>query len=65
VDRVVFVRKLPKTKSGKIMRRIIRAVLRQEPLGDTSTLDDPAAFEETRKLIEQVRDEFKRAMQGP
>jgi len=65
VDRVVFVRKLPKTKSGKIMRRVIRAVLRQEPLGDTSTLDDPAAFEETRKLIEQVRDEFKRAMQGP
>jgi acetyl-CoA synthetase len=47
------------------MRRVIRAVLRQEPLGDTSTLDDPAAFEETRKLIEQVRDEFKRAMQGP
>jgi acetyl-CoA synthetase len=64
VDRVVFVRKLPKTKSGKILRRLLRAVLRQEPLGDISTLDDPAAFEETRKLIEQVRDEFKRAMQG-
>ncbi|MGC9210383.1 MAG: AMP-binding protein [Acidilobus sp.] len=64
VDRVVFVRKLPKTKSGKIMRRLLRATLRAEPLGDISTLDDPAAFEETRKIIEQVREEFKRAMGG-
>ena len=63
VDRVVFVRKLPKTKSGKILRRLLRAALAEEPLGDTSTLDDPAAFEETRKIIEQVRDEFKRLMQ--
>ena len=64
VDRVVFVKKLPKTKSGKIMRRLIRATLRGEPLGDTSTLDDPVAFEETRRVLEQLREEFKKAMQG-
>ncbi len=62
VDRVVFVRKLPKTKSGKIMRRLLRATLRDEPLGDISTLDDPAAFEETRRLLEQVKEEFKKMM---
>lgn len=63
VDRVVFVRKLPKTKSGKIMRRLLRAALNQEPLGDTSTLDDPAAFEDTRRMIEQVREEFRKLLQ--
>jgi len=55
VDRVVFFRKPPKTRSGKILRPTLRAVLRQEPLGNISTLDDPAASEETRKLIEQVK----------
>ena len=55
MDRVVFFRKPPKTRSGKIMRPTLRAVLRQELLGNISTLDDPAASEETRKLIEQVK----------
>ncbi|MGC9071219.1 MAG: AMP-binding protein, partial [Acidilobus sp.] len=62
VDKVVFTRRLPKTKSGKMLRRLLRATLRGEPLGDTSTLDDSQAFEETMAVIEWVREEFEKAM---
>jgi len=39
-DEIEFVDKLPKTRSGKIMRRILRAQEMGEELGDTSTLED-------------------------
>jgi acetyl-CoA synthetase len=38
-DELEFVTSLPKTRSGKIMRRVIRAKELGEPIGDTSTLD--------------------------
>ncbi len=37
---IEFVRSLPKTRSGKIMRRVLRAKEWGEPIGDTSTLED-------------------------
>ncbi len=37
---IEFVDKLPKTRSGKIMRRVLRAMDRGEPIGDISTLED-------------------------
>ncbi|ARM74718.1 AMP-binding protein [Acidianus manzaensis] len=52
IDKIVLVNKLPKTKSGKIMRRLIRAVVRKEDTGDISTLDDPEILEELRRAIE-------------
>lgn len=39
-DEIDFVDKLPKTRSGKIMRRILRAQELGQPVGDTSTLED-------------------------
>ena len=39
---------LPKTRSGKIMRRLLRDVAEGRELGDTSTLVDPAVFEAIR-----------------
>jgi acetyl-CoA synthetase len=47
-DRIYFVHNLPKTRSGKIMRRILRKVAAGEltDLGDTSTLADPAVVTE-------------------
>ena len=39
-DEIEFVDKLPKTRSGKIMRRILRAKELGMPLGDISTLED-------------------------
>ncbi|OGL29916.1 MAG: AMP-dependent synthetase [Candidatus Rokubacteria bacterium RIFCSPLOWO2_12_FULL_73_47] len=47
-ERVLFVRDLPKTRSAKIMRRVIRATyLGREP-GDLSSLENPAAVEAVR-----------------
>ena len=48
---IVFVPKLPKTRSGKIMRRILVALLRGQPIGDTSTLEDPTAVEALREAL--------------
>ena len=45
---IVFTPELPKTRSGKIMRRLLRDVAEQRPLGDTTTLADPAVVEEIR-----------------
>ena len=47
-DKIQFVSGLPKTRSGKIMRRILRKIAEGETanLGDTSTLLDPAIVEE-------------------
>jgi acetyl-CoA synthetase len=37
---IEFVASLPKTRSGKILRRMLRAKERNEPVGDISTLED-------------------------
>ena len=46
---VVFTPELPKTRSGKIMRRLLRDVAEQRVLGDTTTLADPGVVEEIRQ----------------
>jgi acetyl-CoA synthetase len=43
---IVFTPELPKTRSGKIMRRLLRDVSENRPLGDTTTLADPAVVSE-------------------
>jgi acetyl-CoA synthetase len=50
-DKIQFVSGLPKTRSGKIMRRILRKISEGDVnnLGDTSTLLDPAVVEEIKK----------------
>jgi acetyl-CoA synthetase len=49
---VVFTPELPKTRSGKIMRRLLRDVAEQRPLGDTTTLADPTVVEEIKTRAE-------------
>ena len=46
---IVFTPELPKTRSGKIMRRLLRDVAEKRPLGDTTTLADPTVVEEIRE----------------
>jgi acetyl-CoA synthetase len=46
---VIFTPDLPKTRSGKIMRRLLRDVAEGRDLGDTTTLADPAVVEEIRE----------------
>lgn len=45
-DELWFVKDVPKTRSGKIMRRVVRAKVLGEPLGDLSTLRNPEAVDE-------------------
>ncbi len=49
---VVFTDDLPKTRSGKIMRRLLRDVAEGRDLGDTTTLADPGVVEEIRRRAE-------------
>jgi acetyl-CoA synthetase len=47
-ERVLFVPALPKTRNGKVMRRVIRAAYLHENAGDLTALDNPAAVEAIR-----------------
>jgi acetyl-CoA synthetase len=44
--RIVWADDLPKTRSGKIMRRLLRDIAEHRQLGDVTTLRDPAVMEE-------------------
>jgi acetyl-CoA synthetase len=57
---VHFVEKLPKTRSGKIMRRILRAIVEDKPIGDVTTLEDEASVAEIKTTYE----EFKKMIKG-
>jgi acetyl-CoA synthetase len=46
---IVFTPELPKTRSGKIMRRLLRDVAEKRELGDTTTLAEPAVVEEIKE----------------
>jgi acetyl-CoA synthetase len=51
---VILVTDLPKTRSGKIMRRLLRDIAEGHQLGDTTTLRDPAVVEEIKQKADQV-----------
>jgi acetyl-CoA synthetase len=50
-ERVLFVRELPKTRSAKIMRRVIRATYLGKEPGDLSSLDNPRAIEAVSEAV--------------
>jgi len=50
-SRVFFVSALPKTRSGKLLRRAIQAVAEGRDPGDLTTMDDPAALQQITDLI--------------
>jgi acetyl-CoA synthetase len=56
---VIFTPELPKTRSGKIMRRLLRDVAEKRELGDTTTLADPTVVEEIkeRATSEETREQ--------
>jgi propionyl-CoA synthetase len=49
--RVRFVSGLPKTRSGKLLRRAIQAVCEQRDPGDLTTIDDPATLQQIKHLV--------------
>jgi propionyl-CoA synthetase len=50
-SRVIFVTALPKTRSGKLLRRAIQAVAEGRDPGDLTTMDDPAALQQIKDQI--------------
>jgi len=51
VGKVAIVEKLPKTRTGKVMRRVLRAMAMGQPLGDLSTLEDAEAIEQLKEKL--------------
>jgi acetyl-CoA synthetase len=56
-----FVSMLPKTRSGKIMRRVLKAVVLDRDPGDITTIEDEGSVEEARQAWAQIREETTRA----
>ncbi len=54
-EEVYFVTKLPKTRSGKIMRRVLKALVSDKPIGDVSTLEDKASVEEAKRAYSELK----------
>ncbi len=57
ISEINFVSMLPKTRSGKIMRRVLKAVVLGRDPGDITTIEDEGSVEEARQAWTQVREE--------
>jgi acetyl-CoA synthetase len=55
-----FVSMLPKTRSGKIMRRVFRAVTLDQDPGDISTIEDEGSVQEAREAWLQMKEEIQK-----
>jgi acetyl-CoA synthetase len=55
--RIVWADELPKTRSGKIMRRLLRDIAEGRALGDVTTLRDPSVMEELEAKVDAYEDE--------
>ena len=53
-----FVSMAPKTRSGKIMRRVLKALVQDRDPGDVSTIEDEGSIEEAREACRQLRAEI-------
>lgn len=62
-----FVEMLPKTRSGKIMRRVLKAVTQGRAAGDITTIEDEGSVEEAKHAWKQMREQLdaKLASVGP
>jgi acetyl-CoA synthetase len=54
-ETIYFVNKLPKTRSAKIMRRVVKAVVEGRPIGDVTTLDDDTSVEEMKNAYGELQ----------
>jgi len=58
-SQIYFVSKLPKTRSGKIMRRLLKAIANNETIGDTSTLEDSTAVTDVQNEFNEIQKAIK------
>ena len=59
VGEMNFVSMLPKTRSGKIMRRVLKAVILNRDPGDITTIEEEGSVDEARQAWQQMRAEIK------
>ncbi len=59
-----FVHSLPKTRSGKIMRRVFKAVILERDPGDITTIEDEGSVDEARRAWSEMRRELAEAQAG-
>ena len=57
---IYFVPKLPKTRSGKIMRRVLKAIAENDNVGDVSTLEDTAAVKDVQDAFTELQGAVKK-----
>ena len=55
--RIIWTDDLPKTRSGKIMRRLLRDIAEGRALGDVTTLRDPAVMEQLEEQVKELQTE--------
>lgn len=58
-EKIYFVNKLPKTRSGKIMRRLLKSIVNKETIGDITTLEDEASIEEVIHEMNEINKYLK------
>ena len=56
-DEIYFAAKLPKTRSGKVLRRVLKAVVNNTSIGDLTTLEDKSSVEEIIKVYQELKEE--------
>ena len=54
-QQIYFVSKLPKTRSGKIMRRLLKSIANNDNIGDISTLEDGTAVQEVQTAFDDLQ----------
>jgi len=59
-QQIYFVTKLPKTRSGKIMRRVLKAIASNENVGDVSTLEDSAAVMDVQNAFTDLQNAIRK-----
>lgn len=58
-EQIYFVSKLPKTRSGKIMRRLLKSIAKNDKIGDISTLEDGTAVSEIQSAFDELKKSVK------
>eukprot|EP00826_Nyctotherus_ovalis_P022648 TRINITY_DN1750_c0_g1_i7.p1 TRINITY_DN1750_c0_g1~~TRINITY_DN1750_c0_g1_i7.p1 ORF type:complete len:674 (-),score=182.79 TRINITY_DN1750_c0_g1_i7:242-2263(-) len=58
-DKIIFVNDLPKTRSGKILRRMLKDLVRLQPIGDVTTLMNPDSIQHIRTIMKLPKSPYR------
>ena len=64
IEEINFVATLPKTRSGKIMRRVLKAIVADQAPGDVSTIESEESVEEAREAWQRMQSELAKREPG-